>query len=107
MPQMQRLARRILTPRRVPTDPVTDLGVRLAEGTGVAVTNVSPVGGGHGARHFRARLADGRELFVKAAASVAAGEALEAEARGLRWLAEAAAVPVPEVISLHNGLLAV
>ena len=86
---------------------MTDLAAPLAEGTGVAVTNVSPVGGGHGARHFRAWLADGRELFVKAAASVAAGEALEAEARGLRWLAEAAAVPVPEVISLHNGLLAV
>src|SRR5215472_16347190 len=107
MPQMQRLARRIRTPRRVPTDPVTDLGVRLAEGTGVAVTNVSPVDGGHGARHFRARLADGCELFVKAAAGGAAREALGAEVRGLRWLAEAAAAPVPEVISFHNGLLAV
>jgi fructosamine-3-kinase len=86
---------------------VTELGARLAECTGVAVTNVSPVGGGHGARHFRARLADGRELFVKAAVGAASHEALEAEVRGLRWLAEAAAAPVPEVISFHNGLLAV
>jgi fructosamine-3-kinase len=86
---------------------VTDLGARLAECTGVAVTNVSSVGGGHGARHFRARLADGRELFVKAANSTAAREALEAEVCGLRWLADAAAAPVPEVISFHDGLLAV
>jgi fructosamine-3-kinase len=86
---------------------VNDLRARLVEGSGVAVTNVSSVGGGHGARHFRARLADGRELFVKAAAGPAAQATLEAEVRGLRWLAEAAAAPVPEVVSFHNGLLAV
>ena len=85
---------------------MTDLRTRLAEDTGVAVTEVSPIGGGHGARHFRARLADGRELFVKAAGDVGQ-EGLEAEARGLRWLAEADAIGVAEVISLHNGLLAV
>jgi fructosamine-3-kinase len=75
--------------------------------TGVAVTTVSPIGSGHGARHFRARLADGRELFVKAASGGVASGALEAEVCGLRWLADAAAAPVPEVISFQNGLLAV
>jgi fructosamine-3-kinase len=86
---------------------MTDLRSRLAEDTGVAVTQVSPIGGGHGARHFHARLADGRQLFVKTAQGAVGHASLEAESRGLRWLAEAAAIGVPEVISLHNGLLAV
>ena len=60
-------------------------------------------GGGHGARHYRAALADGRELFVKSADD--AGP-LEAEARGLRWLGEAGAVAVPEIIFSMKGLLA-
>jgi fructosamine-3-kinase len=86
---------------------VTHLKARLAEDIGLEVTQFGPVGGGHGARHYQARLADGRELFVKAAADDGARAALDAEARGLHWLAEAAAIPVPEVISCRNGLLAV
>jgi len=86
---------------------VTDLKARLAQDIGVEVAQFGPVGGGHGARHYRARLVDGRELFVKAAAADGSLAALESEARGLRWLAEAAATPVPQVISWRNGLLAV
>jgi len=91
---------------------VTELAARLAEGAGVAVTRCVPVGGEHGARHYRVRLADGRELFVKATeeaagqASRAGQAALDAEARSLRWLADAAAIPVPEVVFTGNGLLA-
>ncbi len=66
-----------------------------------------PVGGGHGVRHYRAQLADGRELFVKEAAGEVGLAALEAEALSLRWLAEAGAVPVPEINATSPGLLAV
>ncbi len=70
------------------------------------MTEWRPIGGGHGARHYLARLADGRELFIKEATDEAGAAALDAETTGLRWLAEAAAVPIPEVISRHNRTLA-
>jgi fructosamine-3-kinase len=84
---------------------VTDPRARLARETGSGVTEWRPIGGGHGARHYLARLADGRELFIKEATSEAGAAALDAEATGLCWLAEAAAVPIPEVISRHNRTL--
>ncbi len=82
------------------------LAGRLARLAGSAVTRLRPVGGGHGAMHHRASLADGRELFVKSVDGEQAAAALRAEASGLRWLGEAGAVPIPEVIFIHNGLLA-
>jgi fructosamine-3-kinase len=85
---------------------VTDLADALAAAAGASVAQCTPVGGGHGARHYRAQLADGRAVFVKEAADAAGIAALDAEARGLRWLAEAAAVPVPEIIAWHNRTLA-
>jgi len=85
---------------------VTDLESRLAHDAGSAVTRCHPLGGEHGARHYRASLADGRDLFVKEASDIAGSAALEAEARGLSWLGEAGAVPIPEIISAQNGLLA-
>ncbi len=81
----------------------------LERGIGLPVRELRAAGGGHGARHYRAVLADGRELFVKSAAGPSAGAAaaaLEAEARGLRWLGEAGAVAVPEIIFSRKGLLA-
>lgn len=81
----------------------------LAAAIGVAITEFRPIGGGHGARHFRAKLADGRELFVKSIAHAPAGEAaarLTAEAAGLRWLGEASAAPVPTVFICEKALLA-
>ena len=79
----------------------------LAGATGTAVVQFRALGGGHGARHYGARLADGRELFVKSAPAVSdAAGALTAEANGLTWLAQAAAVPLPEVITIRKGLLA-
>ncbi len=88
---------------------------RVAAATGMAVREHRLIGGGHGARHYRATLADGRDLFIKSAvppppgpapASVAPA-ALAAEASGLRWLGEAGAVPVPEVLLGADDLLAV
>jgi fructosamine-3-kinase len=85
---------------------VTDLAEAVAAATGAAVAQAAPIGSGHGARHYKARLADGRALFVKEAADDAGIAALDAEARGLRWLAETAAIPVPEIIGRHNRTLA-
>jgi len=85
---------------------VTDPRARLVSAARSAVTEWRQAGGGHGARHYLARLADGRQLFIKEATDQAGAAALDAEATGLRWLAEAAAVPIPEVISRHNRTLA-
>jgi fructosamine-3-kinase len=109
------------------------VAARLERLAATAVSDLRVIGGEHGMRHYRARLADGRELFVKAAVpAVPAGSAvpvgttratgttapdqagwisdlapaLTAEARGLRWLSEAGAVPVPELLFSDNGLLA-
>ncbi len=82
---------------------------RLASATGVAVRDLRRIGGAHGVSHYRATLADGRELFVKSVTSGqpgAASTALTAEASGLRWLAEAGAAAVPDIIFSDNGLLA-
>lgn len=85
---------------------VTELEARLTEAVGVAVTQCRPIGGEHGARHYRVSLADGREVFVKETSGEAASAALDAEARGLTWLREAGVVPVPEVVFVRDGLLA-
>ena len=52
------------------------------------------------------RLADGRAVFAKVAAGDLGG-IFEAEARGLRWLAEARSVRVPEVLGWDEATLAV
>jgi fructosamine-3-kinase len=80
----------------------------LAAAAGAEVREFVPLSGGHGARHSRVSLADGRDLYVKQAAGADPdGSArLEAEASGLRWLAEAGAVPVPEVILCQKGAVA-
>jgi fructosamine-3-kinase len=82
----------------------SQLAATLERSAGVAVRELAPIGGGHGARHYRAVLADGRELFLKAAQ--AATGALVAEAHGLRWLAEAIGAPVPEIFLVNENLLA-
>jgi fructosamine-3-kinase len=77
------------------------------------------LGGQHGVRHVRATLADGRAVFAKlapagagnAGADAGAGDTgrpgFEAEARGLRWLGEAGAVPVPEVAAWDEVTLVI
>jgi fructosamine-3-kinase len=76
---------------------------RVAAAIGVPVREHRPIGGSHGAAHYRATLSDGRELFVK----LAAPAALAAEASGLRWLREADAVPLPDVLCSQDDLLAI
>lgn len=63
------------------------------------------VSGGDINEALRLRLRDGREAFVKTRADARPGE-FEAEARGLAWLADAAALRVPAVIEAAPGHLA-
>jgi fructosamine-3-kinase len=70
--------------------------------TGRPVASVREVGGQHGVRHLRVVFADGQAAFAK----VRAG-GFAAEANGLRWLAEAGAVPIPEVLGVDAAALVI
>jgi fructosamine-3-kinase len=72
------------------------LTARIGALLDMTVAGVRVVGGQHGFRHLRGTLADGRAVFVKASLGGEGGDAFAAEANGLRWLAAAGAVPVPE-----------
>jgi len=63
------------------------------------------VGGGDINEAFRVTLADGTEAFVKTRANPQPGE-YTAEAAGLRWLAEPAALRTPRVLEAAEGHLA-
>jgi len=79
---------------------------RLERLTGAAVTELRLTGSQHQSRHYWAALADGRLVFAKEAAA-GLGAALRAEARGLGWLGEAGAVPVPDVIGWDESTLVI
>jgi fructosamine-3-kinase len=85
--------------------PVADLEQVL----GCELAEARRVGGQHGVDHYRLVLADGRVAFAKVAGPAAeAGPAgFEAEAAGLRWLAEPAAVPVPQVLAACGSVLVI
>jgi fructosamine-3-kinase len=73
---------------------------RLTAVAGREVVDGRSIGGQHGVAHYRLQLADGTVAFAKVQnhqddGNGAAG--FSAEAAGLRWLAAAAAVPVPSV----------
>jgi fructosamine-3-kinase len=111
----------------------TDAGKRIGDLLGVPVVGVREAGAQHGYRHLTATLADGRDVFAKAAPDAGgdravgdpAGEATDgtgsgdeapdvataspfaAEANGLRWLADAKAVPVPDVLGVSADLLVI
>jgi fructosamine-3-kinase len=74
----------------------TDLGAEVARAT--------PVGGGDVCLAMRLQLADGRLVFVKMPRG-GSEAGLEAEASGLRWLAEAGVVFVPEVLAVSPRAL--
>jgi fructosamine-3-kinase len=80
---------------------VTD---RITQLTGEPVTDLSVIGDQHLWKHYRARLADGRYVFAKAAERVP-GELMPSEARCLRWLAGPGVIPVPEVIGCDENTL--
>jgi fructosamine-3-kinase len=81
-----------------------ELELELAQLLGEPVQQLTPVTGGDINDAFRARLASGRSIFVKTHANAPAG-AYESEAAGLRWLAEAKALRVPEVLSVSDRAL--
>ena len=82
---------------------MTSTGERITAALGVSVTSMSPVSGGSICDAYRARLGDGREVFVKTHAR--AGDMFELEAAGLTWLRAAEAVPVPAVLAATSDLL--
>ncbi|HEX4290625.1 MAG TPA: fructosamine kinase family protein [Trebonia sp.] len=84
-----------------------DFAARIAALVGVTVAGVREAGTRHGFRHLTATLADGRPVFVKAASGGWAAGAFAAEANGLRWLAQAGAVPVPAVLGADEGTLVI
>ncbi|MDF5756517.1 fructosamine kinase family protein [Spongiactinospora sp. TRM90649] len=64
------------------------------------------LGSSHAWRLSRAELPDGRAVFVKSAAETGGVPALfTSEAAGLRWLADAGAVAVPEVLEAADDRL--
>ena len=86
-----------------------DVTLRLERLLGTAVRECRGIGGQHGVRHCRVTLADGRTAFAKLADAAADSEAagFAAEARGLRWLGEAGAVPVPQVLGWDEAALVI
>ena len=79
------------------------LAAALSDALGRAVAQLAPVPGGDLNDAYAATLADGARVFVKTSADPAAAGSFAAEADGLRWLADADAVPVPDVLALADG----
>ena len=88
---------------------------QVARQTGLAVREARVVGSQHGYQHLMITLAGGRRAFAKVAAAASPATAVPdemaaafaAEASSLRWLAEAAAVPVPEVLAVTEAALVI
>jgi fructosamine-3-kinase len=105
----------VTKPVPAPAGSGPDAAARIGRLAGAGVREVRRIGGQHRWGHYRVVLADGRLAFAKVAGSIAAGSdasqelgaVFEAEARGLRWLAEAEAVPVPDVLGWDAAGLAV
>jgi fructosamine-3-kinase len=88
------------------TEPQARLRLERLLGTGLG--ECQEIGGQHGAAHYRATLAGGRVVFAKLGGLPARDRAgFEAEALGLRWLGEAGAVPVPEVLGWDEAALVI
>jgi len=95
---------------------------QVARLTGLAVRDARVVGAQHGYQHLMVTLSGGQRAFAKVAAEdrpppgdrsapedgpSAHHSPFEAEANGLRWLAEADAVPVPEVLAVTETALVI
>jgi fructosamine-3-kinase len=89
----------------------TELARRLERLAGAGVSDLRATGSQFAYRHYRASLADGRVVFVKAAAggqdAALTASALRAEAQGLAWLHEAGTVPVPGVLGYDESTLVI
>jgi len=84
--------------------PGMDVG-QLTRALGREVTRLEPVAGGDLNDAYAATLGDGERIFVKTRAGAAPGE-FATEAEGLRWLADAGALRVAEVLAVDEGWLA-
>jgi fructosamine-3-kinase len=85
------------------------VAAQLQELLGAGLRDCRSLGGQHGVGHYRCVLADGRVAFAKVAGPrlSAARAGFGAEARGLSWLGEAGALPVPEVLGWDDGALVI
>src|SRR5579875_2343637 len=81
-----------------------ELTERFSRLAGGPVTDVVRIGEQHGWRHYRARLGGGQDIFVKHSERIPPG-LMRAEAHGLRWLAEAGSVSVPELLGWDESTL--
>ena len=86
----------------------------VARLTGLSVREARVVGAQHGYQHLMITLSGGRRAFAKAipapdhaAAPDHVAGAFAAEANSLRWLGEAAAVPIPEVLAVGPQVLVI
>ncbi len=88
---------------------LTSAARRVAGLTGLAVRDARVVGAQHGYQHLMVTLSGGQRAFAKVAPEngPAVESPFEAEANGLRWLAEAGAVPVPEVLAVTGTALVI
>src|SRR3954469_16996773 len=71
----------------------------------ISLADARRVGGGDINDAYEVRLEDGRRAFVKTREGAQPGE-YETEAAGLRWLAEAGALAVPDVVEATDSHLA-
>ena len=78
------------------------LAESLAAALGSAVVVATPLSGGDVAESYRIGLVDGRTVFAKTHRRAPPGF-FTTEARGLDWLAEPRAVPVPDVLAVSDG----
>ena len=76
---------------------------RAEELLGSSVVATAPVAGGDISTATRMRLSDGTTALMKTNPHAPEGF-FDAEARGLRWLAEAGGVAVPEVLGVRPGV---
>lgn len=78
-----------------------DLGSAIERALGAGIARATPVRGGDVARSYAVDLDDGRRVFAKTHPS-APPEFFTTEAAGLRWLRDAGAVAVPEVLAVSD-----
>jgi fructosamine-3-kinase len=78
-----------------------ELMAAVARRAGAAVVESWALAGGDIHQAMGVRLADGRRLFVKTNPSPTAGM-FAAEARGLEWLCDSAALRIPEVLAVSD-----
>lgn len=78
------------------------LAAAIAEALASEVIASRALGGGDNAGSYRVELEDGRTVFAKSQPNGPPG-CLTTEAVGLQWLRDGDAVPVPEVLAVHDG----